>query len=170
MIIGQLPSSSSAALTDYVPTEKSGSTLKATLTQILSLFKSNTAVSDLSGTLAVAHGGTGGTTAAAAKENLKLRYALGRDTTSGGTRDISITPYQSAEGYAFLVVTVNWATTANNASLYLVNGIQNGAYQTINELFKGTQNAGVVTLKNSTTITVTWPAAYGFVTIIPLLA
>lgn len=47
MRIGQLPSIVTSALTDYVATEQSGATLKASLQGILNLFKSNITPADI---------------------------------------------------------------------------------------------------------------------------
>lgn len=101
-------------------------------------------------------------------QNIELkRFETGRANES--STEVNISRYQTANGYAFLVVTRVYSTVATTGSLYLVTGYNNGASQNINQICKDT-NGATVTLSGSNKINISWGVTYGgYASIIPLM-
>ena len=84
-----------------------------------------------------------------------LRY--GNSTRfQGAIQDIDITPYQTAGGYAFMLIVQNWITFNDSASTYIVSGIANGAYQNLSPVHTAAYPPQSVVFNGSDKIRITY--------------
>lgn len=111
-------------------------------------------------------GGVGGITI---PDNTVFRY--GNSTRFvGAINDIDITPYQTAGGYAFLLVVTNWITFNDASAIYLVSGIASGAYQQVAQIYRGAHPPQSVAFNGTDKVRVIfYNNDGGYYSIIPLM-
>lgn len=86
------------------------------------------------------------------------------------TYDLNVSRFQRTDAFVFFIVVRSWTAMPSHFCVYIMQGIQSGAYQNVTEVCRGGETTSKVEIKDTHTVTITFfNSAGGLFSVVPLM-